>query len=107
MRKPIDYDAELKALNERAKALRTRQRDRLGELVLATGAGTLSIDVLAGALLAAAASDAATKEVWRAGGAAYFRQPERRSARRSRGDARGAPAGNGGAQSTAGDAGAS
>lgn len=41
MRKPRDYDAELKALDARAKKLKNRKVSQLGELVIATGADTL------------------------------------------------------------------
>jgi type II secretory pathway component PulK len=81
MRKPRDYDAELKALDERARELRTRRLAQFGELVIATGADALDAEVLAGALLAAVESkDNATKEVWRRRGAAFFRRPARRTA---------------------------
>src|SRR3546814_1687960 len=56
MRKVRDYDAELKALNDKAKALKARKVQQLGELVTSTGADALDLDVLAGALLAAVAS---------------------------------------------------
>jgi hypothetical protein len=73
MRKPRDYDAELKALTDKARQLKTRKQSQLGELVIATGADTLSIDLLAGVLLAAVeTSDHAMKEVWRKRGAAFF-----------------------------------
>ncbi|RVB45120.1 conjugal transfer protein TraD, partial [Mesorhizobium sp. M7A.F.Ca.CA.004.05.1.1] len=54
MRKPRDYDAELKALEDKARELRTRKVQQLGELVIATGADQLSTDELAGALVAIA-----------------------------------------------------
>ena len=61
MRKPRDFDAELKALNEKAAMLKSRKVQQFGELVIATGADSLSIDELTGAL----ASIAATQEpVW-------------------------------------------
>lgn len=74
MRKPRDYDAELKALEQKAKSLKIRKQSQLGELVMATGADTLAIEELAGALLAAAGAgaDAATREGWRKNGAAFF-----------------------------------
>jgi hypothetical protein len=73
MRKPRDYDSELKALNERARALRERKQRQYGELVTATGADALPLDVLAGALIwAAEAADTPTKEGWRRRGAAFF-----------------------------------
>ncbi|WP_443477965.1 conjugal transfer protein TraD [Novosphingobium aerophilum] len=73
MRKPRDYDAELKALNDKARQLKTRKTSQLGELVNATGADALSAEMLAGALLdAATTADAAKKEAWRKRGAAFF-----------------------------------
>ena len=50
MRKPRDFDAELKALNEKAAMLKSRKVQQFGELVIATGADSLSIDELTGAL---------------------------------------------------------
>jgi DNA-binding protein H-NS len=80
MRKPRDFDAELKALDERAKELRARRLGQLGELVIATGADALDTETLTGALLAAAESkDIAAKEAWRRRGAAFFQQPARRA----------------------------
>ncbi len=73
MRKPRDFDSELKALADKAKALRERRVRQLGELVTATGADALDADMLAGALLhAVALKDSATKEGWRKAGAAFF-----------------------------------
>jgi hypothetical protein len=94
MRKPRDYDAELKALDERARELRTRKLGQLGELVIATGADALDAETLAGALLAAAESkDQAAKEAWRRRGAAFFQRPARRVAGSAGSDASGnAPA---------------
>jgi hypothetical protein len=78
MRKPKDFDSEMKALDERAKQLRTRKLHQLGELVVGTGADALPIDILAGALLAAAeAKDKAVQEGWRARGAAFFQRARR------------------------------
>ena len=72
MRKPRDYDAELKALEQKAKTLKTRKQSQLGELVMATGADALTIEELAGALIATTKADAATREGWRKTGAAFF-----------------------------------
>ncbi|MGN6850624.1 MAG: conjugal transfer protein TraD [Sphingomicrobium sp.] len=81
MRKPRDYDAELKALEDRAKQLRQRKVQQFGELVVACGADVLSPDYLAGALLGIAeVKDAATKEGWRKRGAAFFQGPSRKPA---------------------------
>ncbi len=74
MRKPRDFDAELQALNDKAKQLRARKVNQLGELVIATGADALPIEQLAGALLTAGAADARAKEVWRQRGTAFFRK---------------------------------
>ena len=54
MRKPRDFDSELKALADKAKHLKERRVRDLGALVTATGADALDADVLAGALLDAA-----------------------------------------------------
>jgi type II secretory pathway component PulK len=81
MRKPRDFDSELKALADKAKALKERRVRQLGELVVATGADVLDADVLAGALLDAAAStDAASQEGWRKRGAAFFQGKTRETA---------------------------
>ena len=74
MRKPRDFDAELKSLEDQAKSLKDRKVRQLGELVIATGADTLDIDTLAGGLLDLAdAGNAARKEGWRKRGAGFFR----------------------------------
>ena len=49
MRKPRDYNAELKALHDKARQLKARKQSQLGELVQATGAEELTIEELAGA----------------------------------------------------------
>ncbi|QUD89548.1 conjugal transfer protein TraD [Phenylobacterium montanum] len=73
MRKPIDFDAELKALEAKAKTLKERKVRQLGELVIATGADALDIEVLAGGLLGLVQiTDAARKEGWRKKGQAFF-----------------------------------
>jgi hypothetical protein len=75
MRRPRDFDAELQALSDRAKALKAARLTQLGELVIAAGADALGTEVLAGALLAAAGNDGvARKEAWRKRGAAFFQQ---------------------------------
>ena len=78
MRKPRDYDSELKALDDKAKLLKERRLHELGELVVATGADTLPVEHLAGNLLAAVeSSDTAAKEGWRKRGAAFFHGPRK------------------------------
>lgn len=85
MRKPRDYDAELKALDDKARRLKARKREQLGELVIAIGADALPIEELAGALLLAMeATDASANEAQRTRGTAFFRAKpgSRQSARR-------------------------
>ena len=100
MRKPIDFESELKALADKAKALKDRRVRQLGELVMATGADALDADLVAGALLdAVAMKDATTKEGWRTNGATFFRSRTRRPAPRSARDLEGASPREGGAAS--------
>ncbi|QDC36374.1 conjugal transfer protein TraD [Sphingobium fuliginis] len=81
MRKPHDFDSELKALADKAKALKERRVRQFGELVTACGADALDADLLAGALLhAAMVKDTATKEGWRRAGATFFRGEKRQPA---------------------------
>ena len=81
MRKPRDYDAELKALEDKARELKTRKVQQLGELVIATGADNLTADELAGALIVLAeTADAGKREAWAKRGAAFFQGRTRRSA---------------------------
>lgn len=107
MRKPRDYDAEMKALADKARHLKSRKQSQLGELVIATGADALNIEELAGALLAAAAmTDAATKEAWCRRGAAFFRGTRPQPGSIAGNKPGSAATGDGGAQSAAADAGA-
>lgn len=88
IRRPRDYDSELQALTDKARQLRDQKLRRLGELVVATGADTLPVEQLAGALLSAMETkDAAAKEGWRMRGAAFF-QTEPRGARDAEKDSR-------------------
>lgn len=81
MRKPRDIDAELAALAERATALKARRVTQLGELVIASGADALGVDVLMGALAAAATETSEqTRTQWRQRGEALFRDGRTRSA---------------------------
>ena len=75
MRKVRDYDAELKALGDKARALKAKRIEQLGQLVTTTGADALDAETLAGVLLDAIGSkDAAAKEAWRSKGAAFFQR---------------------------------
>jgi DNA-binding protein H-NS len=73
MRKPRDFDAELKALSDKAQQLQQRRIQQLGTLVITTGAAALPIDSLAGALLQAATSKSDAREAWSIEGATFFR----------------------------------
>ena len=52
MRKPKDFDAALRALTDKTKALKENKRRQLGDLIVATGADALDMETLAGGLLA-------------------------------------------------------
>ena len=79
MRRVRNYDAELKALDAKAR-----------QLVTACGADVLDTETLAGVLIAAVEADADAREVWRAKGSAYFQQRSRETARRARSNGEGA-----------------
>ncbi|MEP9359079.1 conjugal transfer protein TraD [Sphingomonas sp. KR3-1] len=92
MRKPRDYDAELKALNDKARQLREQKLRQLGELVVVIGADALPIEQLAGALLSAIDTrDAAIKESWRKRGVAFFQTAPRGARGADKSDLRTAP----------------
>jgi hypothetical protein len=79
MRKVRDYDAELKALGDKTRALKAKRVEQLGQLVTATGADALDAETLAGVLLDAIGSkDTGAKEAWRAKGAAFFQRRGRK-----------------------------
>ncbi len=81
MRKPRDFDAELKALEDKARDLKARKVQQLGELVISTGADALTADELAGALVVLAETkDAGKREAWAKRGAAFFQSQSRRTA---------------------------
>jgi hypothetical protein len=93
MPKVRDYTAELKALEERARGLKAKRIKQLGSLVAATGADTIDIETLAGALLDAVSSkDTDVKEAWRAKGAAFFQRRGRKAGKTASGNNTGAAA---------------
>ncbi|MCO6178432.1 conjugal transfer protein TraD [Ciceribacter sp. RN22] len=107
MRKPRDFDAELKALEDKTRELKARKVQQLGELVIATGADTLSPEELAGALVAIAETkDAGKREAWARRGAAWFRSKSRRPAPATGRDNSGTQAQPGGVQPPSGGTGA-
>jgi hypothetical protein len=87
MRKPRDFDAELKTLEDKARTLKERKIKQLGELVIATGADALDVETLAGGLLGLVeGGDAARKAEWRKRGAGFFRSGKADPARAAGGD---------------------
>jgi hypothetical protein len=81
MRKVRDYDAELKALSDKARLIKARKVEQLGTLVAATGADALDAETLAGVLLDAVESNnAEAKEAWASRGAAFFQRRARKAA---------------------------
>ncbi|WP_117193995.1 conjugal transfer protein TraD [Rhizobium terrae] len=100
MRKPRNFDAELKALEDKTKELKARKVRQLGELVIATGADVLTAEELAGALIVLAETkDAGKREAWAKRGATWFRSKPRRTAPANDDNAGSAPAQPGGTQS--------
>ena len=75
MRKVRDYDAELKSLKDKERALKARKIEQLGALVVATGADTLDLEVIAGMLRhgVTQAKESSVKESWRADGATFLK----------------------------------
>jgi hypothetical protein len=99
MRKPRDFDADLKALEDKARGLKSRKVRQLGELVIATGADTLTAEELAGALIVPAETkEAGKREAWARRGAAFFQGRSRRNASAADRNMEGPPAQPGGAQ---------
>ncbi len=108
MRKPRDFDAELKTLGNKARDLKSRKVQQLGELVIATGADALNANELAGALIVLAETkEAGKREAWSKRGTAFFQSRSRRTAAAPDRDSGGAPAQPGGTQPASGRKGAS
>ena len=98
MRKVRDYDAELKALNDKARALKARKIEQLGALVVATGADALDLEVIAGMLrhgVMEAKLDS-VKESWREDGAMFLKGRGRKGHGAADGDGSGDQAKRGG-----------
>ena len=97
MRKVRDFDAELKALGDKARTLKAKRVEQLGQLVAATGADALDAETLAGVLFNAVGSkDAGVKDAWRAKGAGFFQRRGRKGSSAAPVDGSGAPAEPGG-----------
>ena len=87
MRKPADLDTQIKALQDKARSLKDRQKTQLGELVLATGADALSPEALAGVLLHAVEQARETPEAvarWAERGQTFFRGSSKQGSRGTR-----------------------
>jgi DNA-binding protein H-NS len=107
MRKPRDFDAELKALGDKARGLKSRKVQQLSELVIATGADALTADELAGALIVLAETkDTGKREAWAKRGVAFLQSRARRTAPPTERHTGGALAQPGGAQPSTGSKGA-
>ena len=99
MRKPRDFDAELKALGDKGRDLKSRKVQQLGELVIASGADGLNSNELAGALIVLAETkEAGKREAWARRGAAFFQSRVRRTAPTTDRNTEGPPAQPSGAQ---------
>ena len=106
MRKPRDFDSELKALGDKARDLKSRKVQQLGELVIATGADTLTADELAGALIVLAETkDTRKMEAWAKRGAVFFQSRAGRNAKASERNPGGTPPQPSGTQSVPGSTG--
>ncbi len=99
-RKPRDFDAELQALMDKAKKVKSQKTVQLGELVQVTGADALPMEVLAGALLAAVEQSKKSPEAvarWTEHGQAIFQQGGKRGKKTEPGNPAPGPASSNGA----------
>jgi hypothetical protein len=89
MRRPRDIDAELEELQRKARALKARRIVQFGELVEATGADTLTIEALAGVLLAAVEQADGKPEAvarWTERGESFFQAGGKKGSRKGTGN---------------------
>ena len=99
-RKPRDFDAELQALVDKAKKVKSQKTTQLGELVQVLGADALPMEALAGALLAAVEQSKKQPEAvarWTERGHAFFQQGGKRGNKASADDPAPGPASHHGA----------
>ena len=102
-RKPRDFDAELQALMDKAKKVKSQKTIQLGELVQVLGADSLPMEALAGALLAAVEQSKKTPEAvtrWTERGQAFFQAGGKRGKKANAGDPAPGPASHSGAAPT-------
>jgi len=98
-RKPRDFDAELQALMDKAKKVKSQKTVQLGELVQIVGADSLPMEALTGALLAAIEQSKKQPEAvarWTERGEAFFQQKGKRGKQAAPGDTAPGAAGNNG-----------
>ena len=97
-RKPKDYEAELQALMERTKKVKSQKTVQLGEIAQLVGADALPLEAFAGALMAALEQSRKQPEAiarWTERGATLFQQGGKRGKTAKPGDAAPGSAGNG------------
>jgi hypothetical protein len=85
-RKPRDFDAELQALMDKARKVKSQKTVQLGELVQLTGADSLPVEALAGVLLAAVDQSKATPDTlarWTEQGQSFFQSGAKRGKKAS------------------------
>ena len=93
-------------LHDKARDLKNRKVQQLGELVIVTGADALNAEELAGALIVLAETkEAGKREAWAKRGAAFFQGRSRRTPSAPYRVADGAPEQPSGLQPASGDAG--
>ncbi len=88
-RKPSDFDADLQALMDKAKKVKSQKTVQLGELVQVVGADILPMGALAGALLAAIEQSRKQPEAvtrWTERGRSFFQQKGKRGKKKGSGD---------------------
>ncbi len=96
-RKPKDYDAELQALMERTKKVKSAKTVQLGEIAQLVGADTLPLEAFAGALMAALEQSKKQPEAiarWTERGEVLFQAGGKRGKKSKPGDAAAGSAGN-------------
>ncbi len=106
-RKPRDFDAELQALMDKAKRVKSQKTVQLGELVQLTGADTLPMEALAGALLATVEQSKKQPEAvqrWAERGQAVFQAGGKRGKRAGAAEPAGGTASDNGKAAAAGGA---
>ncbi len=98
-RKPRDFDAELQALMDKARKVKSQKTVQLGELVQVTSADSLPMEALAGALLAAVEQSKKSPEAvarWTERGQAVFQTGGKRGKKAEPGDPASQPASSNG-----------